>query len=57
MITTWEGKRVELEKALLQIRAKRTEGAVSADAADQDIAKLDAYLVQVNGYLDRLIGR
>ncbi len=56
-ITTYEGKRVELKKALLQIRAKRTEGTVTADAADQAIAKLDAPLVKVNGYLDRLVGR
>jgi hypothetical protein len=56
-ITTYEGKRVELEKALLQIRAQRTEGAVVADTADQAIAKLDAYLVEVNCYLDRLVGR
>jgi hypothetical protein len=57
MIVTYESKRVELKKALLQIRAKRTEGTVTADAADQAIAKLDARLVEVNGYLDRLVGR
>ena len=56
-ITMYEGKRVELKKALLQIRAKRTEGTVTADAADQAIAKLDARLVKVNGYLNRLVGR
>ena len=56
-ITAYEGTRVELKKALLQIRAKRPEGAVTADAADRAIAKLNAHLVQVNGHLDRLVGR
>lgn len=56
-ITMYESKRAELKKTLLQIRAKRREGTVTADAADQAIAKLDARLVQVNGNLDRLVGR
>ena len=56
-ITTCEGQRVELEKALRQMRAKQKKGAVTADAADEAIAKLDARLVEVNGYLDRLVGR
>lgn len=57
MITKYEGERVEVKKALLQVRVKRTEGTETADAADQAIAKLDARLVMVNGNLNRLVGR